>query len=95
MKSKDSGSLFKKRDKILVRDLPPPDPEKNKIPFIKNSLIPDRGHSIYKVEDTEYEELKVTDEDQQKQDELFAQENADLAEIDTQRSIINPPIRKV
>ena len=37
------------------------------------------------------EELKVSDEDQKKQDEIYAKENADLAEIDVQRSVINPP----
>jgi hypothetical protein len=95
LKSKESGSLFAKRDKIKPRDLPPPAQEKSLLPFIQSSIIPDRGRSIYQIEDQEYEELKVSDEDQKKQDEIFAQENADLAEIDIQRSVINPPIKKV
>jgi len=91
LKSKESGSLFKKRDKVVVRNVPPPDPERNKIQIVYGSIIPDRARSLYRVNEEEYEELKVSDEDQKKQDEIYAQENADLAEIDLQRSVINPP----
>lgn len=93
-KSQASGSIFKKRDKILVRNMPPPGPEKTKTPFAQSSFFPDRARSLYKMDDTEYDELKVSEEDQKKQDELYAQENADLAEIDIQRSVINPPVTK-
>lgn len=93
-KSKESGSLFKKRDKIAVREVAPPDPEKQKTPFAQSSFFPDRARSLYKIEETEYEELAVSDQDQKKQDELYAKENADLAEIDIQRSVINPPVNK-
>jgi hypothetical protein len=91
LKSKESGSLFKKRDKIAVRDVPPPDPEKSKIPIVYGAIIPDRARSLFHIEETDYEELKVSDEDQKIQDEIYAKENADLAELDVQRSIINPP----
>lgn len=94
LKSKESGSLFKKRDRIVVRDVPPPDPEKNKVQIVYGSIIPDRTRSLFNINEEEYEELKVSDEDQKKQDEIYAKENADLAEIDAQRSVINPP-RKV
>jgi hypothetical protein len=90
-KSKESGSLFKKGDRIVVRDVPPPDPEKNKVPIVYGSIIPDRMRSLFNVNDEEYEELKVSNEDQKKQDEIYAKENADLAELDLQRSVINPP----
>lgn len=93
-KSAASGSIFRKRDKIAVRDVPPPEPEKRKTPFAQSSILPDRARSIYEMDDTEYDELKVSEEDQKKQDELYAQENADLAEIDIQRSVINPPVTK-
>ena len=93
-KSATSGSIFKKRDRIKVRNLPPPMPEKPKTPFAQSSFFPDRARSIYEIDETEYEELKVSDEDQKMQDELYAQENADLAEIDNQRSVINPPVNK-
>jgi hypothetical protein len=91
LKSKESGSLFKKRDRIIVRHVPPPDPEKNKVPVVYGTIIPDRTRSLFQIEEQEYDELKVSDEDQKKQDELFAKENADLVEIDLQRSVINPP----
>jgi len=90
LKSKESGSLFKKRDKIVVRNVPPPDPEKSKVPIVYGSIIPDRTRSLFNINEEEYEELKVSTEDQKKQDEIYAQENADLAELDAQRSIINP-----
>lgn len=91
LKSQASGSLFKKRDRVVVRDIPPPDPDKkSKIPFIESAVLPTRQRSLYKIEDQEYEELMVTEEDQKKQDEIYAKENADLAELDAQRSVINP-----
>lgn len=90
LKSKESGSLFKKRDKIVVREVAPPKKAPDVIPFIQSSVIPDRTRSIYKIDDKEYEELQVSQEDQKKQDEIYARENADLAELDAQRSVINP-----
>lgn len=91
LKSKESGSLFKKRDRIVVREVPPPDPEKTKVPIVYGAIIPDRTRSLFNIEEKEYEELKVSEEDQKIQDEIYAKENADLAEFDAQRSIINPP----
>ena len=90
VKSKESGSLFKKRDKISVRHIAPPDPEKNKTPIVYGSIIPDRTRSLFNINDEEYEELKVSSEDKKKDEEIYAQENADLAELDAQRSVINP-----
>jgi hypothetical protein len=90
LKSQESGSLFKKRDKIVVRKIPPPDPEKNKTAIVYGSIIPDRTRSLYNIKQEEYEELNVNQEDQKKQDEIYAKENADLADLDIQRSI-NPP----
>lgn len=90
LKSKESGSLFKKRDKISVREIAPPKKKPDVMPFIQSSVIPDRTRSIYRIDDKEYEELQVSQEDQQKQDEIYAKENADLAELDAQRSVINP-----
>jgi hypothetical protein len=90
VKSKETGSLFKKRDKISVRDLAPPKKKPDIIPFIQSSVIPDRTRSIYEINAKEYEELSLTEEDQKKQDEIYAKENADLAELDAQRSVINP-----
>ena len=90
VKSKESGSIFAKSDRIKVRDVPPPRKDVNPMPFVQSSVIPDRTRSIYQIDEKEYEELNVSLEDQQKQDEIYAQDNADLAELDSQRSIINP-----
>lgn len=94
LKSQSEGSLFHKRDRIVVRKLAPPaksqSPGQNQLPIQRDAIIPDRQRSLYKLNQTEYEELKVTDEDRKKQDELYAQENADLAELDEQRSVVNP-----
>jgi hypothetical protein len=90
IKSKESGSIFKKRDKIVVRNLPPPNDDRNKIQIVFGSIIPDRARSLYNIKEEDYEELRLNEEDQKKQDEIYAQENADLAELDIQRSIINP-----
>lgn len=91
LKSQAEGSLFHKRDKVVVRKLPPPPKgQQNQMPVLRDASIPDRQRSLYKINETEYEELKVNDEDRKKQDELYAQENADLAELDEQRSVVNP-----
>ena len=89
-KSRESGSLFNKRDKILVRHLPPPKVEKDKLPLLQDAKIPDRGRSIMTIVEVEYDELKMaTDKENQKLlDEEYARENADLAEADTQKTIV-------
>lgn len=100
-KSQQSGSIFNKRDKILVREIEPvlgPNeeaqtlfPKEAQLTFSKEAIIPNRSHSILVIEDKEYDELKMSEEDKLKQEEIYAQENADLAEIDVQRSI---PIKR-
>ena len=90
IKSKESGSIFKKSDKIKVRDLPPPNKEKENMPFLKDSIMPSRERSLYNIKEEDYEELQVSLEDQKTQDEIYAKDNADLAEFDSQRSVINP-----
>lgn len=89
LKSKESGSLFKKRDRVMVREVPPPEHDKEHTPIQREAIMPSRERSILIIEEKEYEELKVSEEDQKKQDEIYAQENADLAEIDIQRAIPN------
>lgn len=87
LKSKESGSLFKKRDKISIRSVPPPEKNDDSPAIQREAVMPSRTHSIYVIEEKEYDELKVSEEDQKIQDELYAKENADLAEIDIQRTI--------
>lgn len=100
-KSRQSGSIFNKRDKIIVRETEPvlsPNeeaqtlfPKEAHLILAKEAIIPNRSHSILVIDNKEYDELKVSEEDKLKQDEIYAQENADLAEIDIQRSI---PIKR-
>jgi len=87
LKSKESGSLFKKGYMIKVRDIPPPEKEKEQMPIQREAIMPSRERSILAIDVKEYDELKISEEDQKKQEEIYAQENADLAEIDIQRSI--------
>lgn len=89
LKSKESGSLFAKKELIAVRNVPPPNQKRAEVPISREAVIPTRSHSIFQIENKEYDELKVEDKDHNKQDEIYAMENADLADLDRQRSIIN------
>ena len=71
-KSASNGSLSKKKDKLVVRKVPPPVINKTQININYDEYIPCRGHSIHKINQEVYEELNVSDEE-------FAKENADLA----------------
>lgn len=78
-RSKNSGSIFKKRDKIRVRVVPPPAIEKEKIAFLPDGTIPSRERSILNLKMEEYEELKVDDKKTQRElEEQLASDNADL-----------------
>jgi hypothetical protein len=70
IKSVESGSIFKKRDKIVVRKISPEILKAN-MPFLKDSFIPSRERSVIEIKEELYEELDVSDE-------KFAEENADL-----------------
>jgi hypothetical protein len=59
--SSKSGSLFKKRDKILVRDTPPKVIVKPGV-YISNQPMPTRRVSPIKIEEPTYEELIFSDE---------------------------------
>lgn len=89
IKSKESGSIFKKRDKILVRHLPPPDAQKDVLPFLQDAVMPSREKSIYVINAVEYDELKISEEKehQNKTDEEFAKEAAELIENDIQKPV--------
>lgn len=76
-KSATSGSLFNKRDKIVIRHLPPVIPE-DKMPFSKEAVIPSRQRSILVIEEKNYEELNITDEE-------FAKETIEMDEQKTNK----------
>lgn len=90
IKSRDSGSIFKKRDKIVFR-ASPPDVAKKAAPIMYDATIPSRGRSILSIKEIEYDELKVSEDKdiQKKLDEDYARENADLVEVDSQKIIIS------
>ncbi len=81
-KSAESGSIFKKRDKLIVRKIAP-EVLKANVPLTRETFIPNRERSLLSIKEENYEELNVSDEE-------FAKENADTAEADTQ-----PMIKKV
>lgn len=70
IKSVESGSIFKKRDKIVVRKISPEILKAN-MPFLKDSFIPSRERSVMEIKEELYEELDISDEE-------FAEESADL-----------------
>lgn len=80
--SVESGSIFKKRDKIIVRKVAP-EVLKANIPLTRETFIPTRERSMLSIKEENYEELNVSDEE-------FAKDNADTADADTK-----PMIQKV
>lgn len=88
-KSFESGSIHKKRDKIIVRKVAPEILKAN-VPLTRETFIPSRERSLLAIKEENYEELTLSEEDQKKSDEMFAKENADTADADTK-----PMIQKV
>ena len=80
-KSAESGSIFKKSNKLIVRKVAPEILQAN-VPMLRETFIPSRERSIFAIKEENYEELNLSDEQ-------FAQENADIVELD------NKPIKKV
>lgn len=70
IKSCTSGSIFKKRDKIYLRDSAPIKSRKV-IQVDSDSILPNREKSIFEIKEEKFEELNLTDEQ-------FAEENSDL-----------------
>jgi|SRR5579859_6435659 len=81
IKSAESGSIFKKRDKISVRKVPPVIVKEHR-PIDKEAFSPTREKSVLEITEENYEELMVSDES-------FAEENAETAEMDTKPLIIS------
>ena len=81
-KSFQSGSIFKKRDKIVVRKVAPEILKAN-VPLTRETFIPTRERSLLVIKEENFEELNVTQEDQKKSDEEFANANADMVDADS------------
>lgn len=79
-KSQESGSLLAKKEAIRPRDAAPPKEGEKPIPILHLAYIPSRQRSLFEIKEVKYEELEVSDdkEIQDKLDEQFASDNADL-----------------
>ncbi len=66
-KSHASGSLYKKRDKIVKRKVPPPPEEPAQLQVDLHSVVPSKPRSIFEIEHKRYVELEITDEQYQAQ----------------------------
>lgn len=71
-----SGSLFKKRNKIVPRTVPP-EIIKNNLPISYDTFIPSRERSILSIKEEKYEELNVSDE-------AFAEDSIETAVLDAE-----------
>ena len=85
-KSKESGSIYIKRNFIKMRDFAPGSKPIDMSKIIdKNASLPSREKSIFVIEEVEYEELYVgdnIDDERKKIDEQIAKENAELENDD-------------
>lgn len=82
-KSVESGSVFKKRNKLVVRKIAPEILKAN-VPLLRETFIPSRERSVFTIKEESYEELMVENENQKISDEQFARDNADIIELDEQ-----------
>lgn len=73
-RSYKSGSIFKKRDRIIKRNIAPEILKAN-VPLTRETFIPSREKSLLNIKEEHYEELNVSDEE-------FAKANADIVELD-------------
>lgn len=71
--SAESGSLYKKRNKIVVRKVPPVSEARQLLEVAYNAAVATRRRSAVKVEEVHYEELDVSDDE-------FAMNAADLVD---------------
>ena len=74
--STKSGSIFKKRDKMVVRKIAPGILKAN-IPLLRETFIPTRERSTLAIKEEKYEELHVSDEE-------FAEDNIETAVMDAE-----------
>lgn len=70
-----TGSLFKKRDKIVIRKVAPIIETRQIVEVDHNATVPSRRRSVVQIEEIHYEELDVTDD-------VFAAEAADFTDQD-------------
>jgi hypothetical protein len=68
-----SGSIFKKKSKVVVRKVPPVFETRQLLEVDYNALAPSRRRSIVQIREERHEELEVSDD-------MFAEQMADLTD---------------
>jgi hypothetical protein len=63
-KSEQSGSIFKKRDKIIHRKVAPITNQQYSVSLDRSAVIPTRQHSIVEIKQEKYDELNIVEEDE-------------------------------
>jgi len=74
-KSRETGSLFAKKDAVIVRKVAPDTGAPVYVPFKEDAIYPTKQRSSIELENIKYEELDVSDDE-------YAAENADTAQTD-------------
>ena len=85
-KSFISGSLFKKRDKIVKRTIMSGIIKSNSLIMDANATIPSKARSVLEIKIEDYEELKLSNDKEEalKQEFDAVAETADTVEYDRQ-----------
>jgi hypothetical protein len=73
--SQTSGSLFRRKKQVVIRQFPPDHETPMFIPFDRETTFPTKHRSTVEPDNTRYEELDVSDEE-------YASDNSDTAETD-------------
>lgn len=76
-KSAASGSLYKKKYAISIRKVAPT-VMKYDVPIAQETYLPSRERSVFSIKEETYEELNISDEQ-------FADQNAEIADLDNKR----------
>lgn len=71
--SATSGSLFKKKAKVVVRKVPPIFETRQLVEVDHNAVVPSRRRSAVQITEERHEELEVSDD-------IFAEQMADLTD---------------
>lgn len=87
-KSAKEGSIYLKRRMLRVRVVPPVVEQVN-MTMAPDAIIPGRERSTLNIKEEHYEELQVETDNRHADEEKFAAENAELAELDTQNQFVN------
>lgn len=71
--SATSGSIFKKKAKVVVRKVPPVFETRQLVEVDRNAVVPSRRRSAVQIKEEHHEELEISDD-------TFAEQMADLTD---------------